>query len=69
MYNLIAESKSIGIFASALYVLIKDVKIMLTHDTDKYENISNKKMLEMCEKFFTYLQSELEKGVQAKNVT
>ncbi|MDR9859448.1 DEAD/DEAH box helicase family protein [Treponema socranskii] len=40
---------------------IKDVKIMLTHDTDKYENIPNKKMLEMCEKFFTYLQSELEK--------
>ena len=39
---------------------IKDIKIRLTHDTDKYENLPNKKMLEMCEKFFTYLQKELE---------
>lgn len=31
---------------------IKDVKIILTHDTDKYENIPNKKMLEMCENFY-----------------
>ncbi|WP_257225252.1 DEAD/DEAH box helicase family protein [Treponema parvum] len=40
---------------------IKDVKIMLTHDADEYANIPNKKMLEMCEKFFAYLQSELKK--------
>ena len=39
---------------------IKDIKIRLTHDTDKYENLPNKKMLEMCEIFFTYLQKELE---------
>ena len=39
---------------------IKDIKIRLTHDTDKYENLPNKKMLEMCENFFTYLQKELE---------
>ncbi|UTC48400.1 DEAD/DEAH box helicase family protein [Treponema vincentii] len=39
---------------------IKDVKIRITHDTDKYENLPNKKILELCEKFFVYLQSELE---------
>ena len=39
---------------------IKDVKIRITHDTDKYENLPNKKMLELCEKFFTYLQKEFE---------
>ena len=36
----------------AFFDFIKDIKIRLTHDTDKYENLPNKKMLEMCEKFF-----------------
>ena len=33
---------------------------MLIYDTDKVEDIPNKKILELCEKFFAYLQKELE---------